>query len=232
MSVLMAKESGFTLIEMIIALVLASLLSVVIASGLHLGIRSWEAVSSKVNDGSDTYVSMHALRRVLSSLRPERVRDDDGTPQAAFYGTRNEVMFIAPLEQIGNQDDLYWIMVKERIAENGDMSLVLYLLPFNEKTQFDDDENAALKNIVWQEKIDEILQLESEIVVGNPDFSGISFEYLHIDNNGDEVWEEEWIENSQLPRSIKVTLEFGPDNVWPTMYVLPKTSAYEFKKLF
>lgn len=225
------NSGGFTLIEMIVALVVSSMLAVVVVSGLHLAIRSWEAVSDNIHQGNDTYVSMHALRRVLSSLRPEKVRDENGIAVAAFYGREDQVLFIAPMEQLGSLDDLYWVMISTREAESGDRSLILNLLPFNQKTNFDDEDNAAFQNIAWEEKIDEILELESEIIVGNQEFTGITFDYMRIDNNGDPVWEEEWLDDAQLPRSIRVQLEFGPDDEWPNLYILPKTSTYEFKKL-
>lgn len=226
-----ARAAGFTLIEMIVALVVSSMLAVVVVSGLHLAIRSWEAVSENIHQGNDTYVSMHALRRVLSSLRPERVRDDNGVAVAAFYGREDQVLFIAPMEQLGSLDDLYWVMISTREAESGDRSLILNLLPFNQKTNFDDEDNAAFQTIIWEEKVDEILELESEIIVGNQEFTGVTFDYLRIDNNGDPVWEDEWLDDAQLPRSIRVQLEFESDDEWPHLYILPKTSTYEFKKL-
>lgn len=225
------RSKGFTLIEMIVALVISGMLAVVIVSGLHLAIRSWEAVSGKIDQGNDTYVAMQAMRRVLSSLRPEKVRDENGVAVSAFYGKEDQVLFIAPLEQIGSFDDLYWIMITTRQAESGERSLVLNLLPFNQKTNFDDEDNAAFQSIVWEEKLDELLELESEIIVGNKEFVGAHFDYLRIDSNGDPIWEDEWLDDAQLPRSIRVQLEFEHDEQWPNLYILPKTSAYEFKKL-
>lgn len=225
-----ATSQGFTLVEMIVALVIASLLAVVVVSGLHLGIRSWEAVSNKVTSGNTSHSELHALRRVLSKAVPERVRDNNGLIQAAFYGASNQVLFVAPLEQLGGINELYWIMLRMQSSEDGQNSLMLYRLSHSADTYFDEDDQLA-ENIVWEEKIDELLEYEGIALLEGTNLQDIKFEYLRIDNNGEPIWEEEWIDDAQLPKSIKVNLYVDADEEFTPLYVLTESSAYEFKKL-
>ena len=165
------RTAGFTLIEMVIALVLASLLSVVVVSGLHLSIRSWETVSNNVYETNDHYVSMHALRRILSSARAERVRDENGIQITAFHGTSDTVLFVAPFDQLGEGENLYWVMLKQREYEGGDRALVLRLIPFGDTTYLDDEEAGSLEEVVWEEKIDELLEQAGERIGSQTTFS-------------------------------------------------------------
>ncbi len=68
---------GFTLVEMLVALLLLSLLSVVVGSGLYLGIRSWEGMDRHQQQESDAFLVQQALRRLMGGTSRSVVNSDE-----------------------------------------------------------------------------------------------------------------------------------------------------------
>jgi prepilin-type N-terminal cleavage/methylation domain-containing protein len=51
------RSAGFTLLELLLAIGLSLLLSLLAYGGLQLGIRSWEAVDRQLQQGEQRYLS-------------------------------------------------------------------------------------------------------------------------------------------------------------------------------
>lgn len=231
MTIIPRQNSGFTLVEMVISLVLTSLLSTVVASGLYLGLRSWETVSETILKNSDIYASIQALNRIVVSSRTEKVTNENGVPVAAFYGTQKEMLFVAPLDQFGLSSDLYWIMIYEFEDESGRKALLLNMMPFNDTSYLEGDESKVSQNVIWEEKVNAIRQLQGKTQIGVSNFSSFTIEYLGFDNNGATNWEKEWQDEAKIPRAFKLTIAFEHNQERLISYAVPKTQAYEFKKI-
>jgi general secretion pathway protein J len=95
-----ASSRGFTLLELLVALLLLSLVFLLLTSGLHFGTRAWR--QEEPSSTSDVATVQHLLRRVLSEARPVMI---ESTPSVTvrrhvfFDGSQNSVRFIAPVPQ-------------------------------------------------------------------------------------------------------------------------------------
>lgn len=225
------RQAGFTLVEMIIALVLAGFLAVVVTSGLHLGIKSWEAVTEHQRTGGDAYVSQHAIRRILAEVRPERIRDINGVTQVAFYGTRDEVLFVAPINPFEGSEELYWVMLKVRENEDGLKVLVIHHQRFSSGDNFDDEVEVLQQDMDWQQQIDEMTASDDGIVIHEGGFENFSLEYLRMTKGEEPIWESEWQADPQLPGLIRVMFRDEPSGHWPELLVMPKVNAYGIKEI-
>jgi prepilin-type N-terminal cleavage/methylation domain-containing protein len=85
------SQDGFTLVEMLIALVLLAMLTVVLLRSLD-GVRQWQATAQQVASGDRREPTLAYMRRALSELRPLRSNPADSqlieaTPQRLSFVT-------------------------------------------------------------------------------------------------------------------------------------------------
>jgi prepilin-type N-terminal cleavage/methylation domain-containing protein len=70
------SQDGFTLVEMLIALVLLAMLTVVLLRSLE-GVRQWQATLQQAGTGQTLEPTLAYVRRSLSELRPLRISPAD-----------------------------------------------------------------------------------------------------------------------------------------------------------
>ena len=89
---------GFTLVELLIAFVLVALISILLFSGLRLGIRSWEGVETSTEFNAELRLAHDFLIRVLSQSQPITLTLD-AEPYLLFTGDGQNLEFVAPLSE-------------------------------------------------------------------------------------------------------------------------------------
>ena len=97
-----AGQQGMTLVELLVALTLLGLSSLMLFGAVGFGVRSWEAQDDTRRDLEEIVLAQRFLRERISALsaRPLRTTED---PEAwAFIGERQSLSFVAPwLESLG-----------------------------------------------------------------------------------------------------------------------------------
>ena len=89
--------AGFTLVELLVALTLVGLISLVLFGGLRFGTRAWEAGTSRGEESRRVAIVQSLLRRQLSqAVLPARRSREVDAPQA-FDGAAESIQFVAPL---------------------------------------------------------------------------------------------------------------------------------------
>src|SRR5687767_7217603 len=87
-------EPGFTLVEMLVAISLMALLSVILFGGLRFGMRAWEVGSDYIDRPTRIERIQNLLRQEISqALLPAPV----GDPVPTFFGGPESLTFVAPL---------------------------------------------------------------------------------------------------------------------------------------
>ncbi|WP_315766703.1 MULTISPECIES: prepilin-type N-terminal cleavage/methylation domain-containing protein [unclassified Bradyrhizobium] len=90
-----ADEAGFTLVEMIVALALFSLLSVLLFNNVKFGVQAWRGGSARADELQRSVVTQELLRRLLGNAYPLVVMQDALQPRIDFEGTREAVEFLS-----------------------------------------------------------------------------------------------------------------------------------------
>jgi len=90
--------SGFTLIELVIALALVALITVLLFSGLRLGSRAWDGVDTVAERNAELRSARGFLDRTLSQARDLVLRIDFENHQV-FTGGADSLEFVAPLSE-------------------------------------------------------------------------------------------------------------------------------------
>jgi general secretion pathway protein J len=89
------KQSGFTLLEVLVALAVFGLLMVGLVQGLRLGINAWQAQSRTLALRGDMDAADRTLRTLIERMDPGGV---SGRP-ATFKGTSHSLVFTTTLPQ-------------------------------------------------------------------------------------------------------------------------------------
>lgn len=93
--------SGFTLVELLIAFVMLALISLLLFSGLRVGIRAWGGVEAAAEINTELRLTRDFLRRILSQARPVTLMVE-AEPYLVFAGDGQQLEFVAPLSgQVG-----------------------------------------------------------------------------------------------------------------------------------
>src|ERR1700730_7169060 len=89
-----ARSAGFTLIELMVALILLSLVFLLITSSLQFGTNVWSAREEE-SDSSEVLTAQDFLRRVLSETRPVMIEADSSHARhVVFAGNENSIRFV------------------------------------------------------------------------------------------------------------------------------------------
>jgi len=186
------RSAGFTLLELLLAIGLSLLLSLLAYGGLQLGIRSWEAVDRQLQQGEQRYLSQRLLRRLLESPQLQRVRGVDGQLQLAFQGRADGLIFCALLPGQGELGERYWLQLVQQPSELGpgvtQWQLLLRYLPFQE--------NALLDWPLLEESLS--LDGKSELLLEGLE-QPLRFAYLERPRDGEARWLDEWLEQAEMP---------------------------------
>lgn len=93
----MSRERGFTLLEVLVALTLMSLLVVVLFGGFRAGLRAWQSMELHVERTEDPRQLSSLIYRHLTQMMPVMLRDENFHPAPAFLGEKNRLRYVAPL---------------------------------------------------------------------------------------------------------------------------------------
>jgi general secretion pathway protein J len=90
------KEAGFTLLELLIAMTLLALLSLVLFGAFRFGTRSWDRAETSTANGNEIRRAQDAIAATLSRAYPEMQTADPANPHIFFGGEAGAVTFLGP----------------------------------------------------------------------------------------------------------------------------------------
>ncbi len=222
---------GFTLVELLIAFVLVALISLLLFSGLRLGMRSWEGVEAAAEYNTGLRLARDFLARVLSQARPISLTLD-AQPYLVFAGDSQNLEFVAPLSGQVGIPGLYILRLHLEDAgkEGGRLVLVRWLLH--------PDVLAGTGEVpVWQP-----LKDQGAVVAGGEDQDAAAgafgtsvlletveeFKISYFGPPADPVtalstetegeWHADWLERAEPPLAVRILLT-TPQRRWPELIV-------------
>ncbi len=177
-------EGGFTLLELIIAITILSVVTVIIGSGLRLGIKAWEKGEAEAYETQRLRIISGLLYQHLKSAYPYKV-EMDGKKVVAFKGTPESIVFVTTQADL-SEGGLKWVSYS---FKDGALLFKEGILPDKK----------------FLEKATEALG-DGEIIDLN--IKEFKLQYL---SSEDEEWGDSWESNEALPKAVKVTVtDFQP----------------------
>jgi general secretion pathway protein J len=202
---------GFTLVELMIALVLMSLIMVLLFSGLDLGRRSWQSAVTTSEQQSNERLALDYLKRTLSGMFNEQFETKDGA-EPLFFGSLHLLRWVGPtLSQAGFGGASLFRL--ELLGEEEEKVLLLKRWLYHpevlqEEAEAGRDWRTPLAS-EWQPAdldVDAIRYSEHLLL---RDVTDVEFTYYGALQRGiPDEWHREWQESEKLPKMIRIRLHY------------------------
>ncbi len=192
------KEAGFTLLELLVALTLLAMLSLVLFGGFRFGTRAWDRSESATAGGNEIRRAQDAIASTLSRAYPEMQTADPAHPHIFFGGEANAVTFLGP----------------DR-AQDGAMSIYTLARQGEALTMTTTPELARdpRRQTVNRKLLDHV--------------AAFDLAYFGVGKVGDPPrWFTRWHDPARLPRLVRIRATLsrrGP--AWTEMVVAPRIAA-------
>jgi len=218
--------AGFTLVELLIALALVSLITLLLFSGLRLGTHAWEGVETIAERTAEPRIAINFLARVLTQARPARV-SFDAQEVLVFGGDAENLELVAPLSEHVGIPGLY--ILKLSLAREGMLVLTRWLLhpdvlegsgDIPEWEPFDGSDRISAAG-----PLDEDLAAgaygSTLLLDGVEDLKIAYFGILEGEQDPD--WYQDWMEQPRMPQAVRIHLSTN-EQTWPDLLIrLPQS---------
>jgi general secretion pathway protein J len=196
--------AGFTLLELLVALLLLGMISTMALGGVRLGARTWETVTAKAGENGRMQTVRAFLARELAQAVPVLVTDGGGVRLLAYEGDRESLVFVAPLAP--------------HFGLGGFQRLELSIT---------DDDPAAGKQLILNRRLfyrddglDAAAEEEDELHILLEGVEEAEFAYREGGRDGGG-WSSDWRDRDELPALVRLRITFkdGRKAVWPDLLV-------------
>lgn len=195
-------QSGFTLVELLVALAVLGLIAVLLSGSVQFGVRAWQALGRRTTGYEATDAVHTVLRHVLEGAQPMPLVGL-GRSGAALYvlGSPTTLDFVGELPDAvsrGGYSDIALLLT-------GDRRLVVRWRRHVRDPRMAAGESAS----------------ETELL---RDVAGIEFSYFSpATDRQPGGWHLEWTQPRALPALIRLRLRFRPDDSrgWIDLVIAP-----------
>ena len=194
-----ARYQGFTLVEMLIAVALFSLVSAAIATALHRVSRSWEVGTRHIEQLNEMRRTHALLRRWLTSARWVS-SVVDGERVNHFSGEADELRFA--IEAPGHLPMSGWLRVGMSLENaNGKRTMRLRYRPLHGS------------QLQLGSSGEQVVELASGL-------AGARFEYYGAaTQDGLKAWSRQWLNQQQLPELVRLRASRASGRDWPDLVI-------------
>ena len=211
---IVTRALGFTLVEMLLAMTLMSMLMVLAYGGLRASTRATERGQVILEESSRIRMAHQFVRKQLNQMIPlVFMESEDQEQRTVFEGSADKIRFVAPMPGYlgfgGPQ-------VQELTFQHGEEGLVLVishalLQGFEEEKLYERDP------IVLLDRIDQA-----------------EFQFLGLDEEGElSAWSNVWEDPEKLPLAVSLDIEFNEEVYvrWPLLTASVRVDAQALSEL-
>ena len=200
-----AAENGFTLLEVLIALILFSFLLIMLYSSLYSAGRNWRVSDLRARENDDKRFALSFIRKRIEQLAPVIQVDTNGNHRVMFLGDDSSLQFVSSLPAQGVGGGIFFMKLQLRQDE-----LILSYLPLTrDKTMFGEDIFIGAEEISLVRNI-----------------GAIDLDYFGQGGADSEpAWRDDWYIRERLPELIRLRIVAGSHNPWPELLIAVRPRA-------
>lgn len=199
------SSDGFTLVEVLVALVLFGFLSVALFGSVRSGAAAWIRTTAHADESDQSIQAQGLLRHLIENAYPFYVSGDQGNRYIVFNGSETRLSFLSvtplALGQGGRSRVDLWVA-----HQDGRIDLMLESTP----------------------ELSTIRQTETTRQPLVNGASSATFSYFgQQPSERTPQWHHDWAAQAQLPRLVRITVRFSAANGrdWPDLIVAPRIAA-------
>jgi general secretion pathway protein J len=201
-----ARSSGFTLVELTIALVLMAGMAAVLFGSLSLAARSWDSGEAVAQQVSDMRATQSYLRAQIAESYPQRLRKAAELP-LMFAGERDEIRYAATLPARVAEGGVYYFRIA--VVRTGEQSRLV-----QERTVPDP---AALREPEFRDPDRSVLA---------DGIAELKIAYFGRDADANDAdtptWRDRWDDKQRPPLLVRFDVKPVKGAAWPTLVVEPR----------
>jgi general secretion pathway protein J len=199
------SSAGFTLVELLVALVLFGFLSLALFGSVRVGATAWIRATAHADESDQSIHAQDLLQHLVENAYPFYVSDDHANRHVVFDGGESGLSFLSvtPLALGRGGRSRVDLLVPHR---EGRVDLMLEMAP-------------ELSTIRQTEKT------RQPLLTGA---SSVTFSYFgKLPSDHAAQWHREWIDRVELPQLIRVAVRFRTSDgrEWPDLMVAPRITA-------
>lgn len=198
-------HQGFTLLELIIAMMLLALISSLLYGTLSLSARSWDSGEAKAAQASDMRVAENFLRQSLTAQHPLRLHKALEQP-LYFKGASDSLAYASVLPGRAGGGIYYFRLAVTRVGDTAKLTLAR-LVPEAAATTLPGFDGA-----------------EFSVLADN--ISEVRFSYFGRDPDSNlamtPTWRDDWRDPNLLPLIIRIDVTTAKGAPWPSLLVDPQ----------
>lgn len=220
-----AKGAGFTLVELLIALSLLSMIVVLLFGGIQLGSRSWDGSEARSERNTEMRMIWRLLHDHLAQAKPLFHADGENGRALLFHGESDALEFVAPMPGYLGVGGDYIIRIQRARADGKSGLWFTRWLYHDEILEGDSDipewESLADRSSLMREGAPESRAYYTRNLLLE-DLEEIEIDYFGATAPGEEPdWSGDWTEESVLPSLVRMRLR-DTRGEWPEMvFALP-----------
>jgi general secretion pathway protein J len=201
-----ANEAGFTLVELLVALALFSLLSTLLFDNVRFGLQAWQHGSAHTEYFEHNMISQDLLRRMIGNIYPMLVTDGETQPRIDFDGSQEAISFLGSAPMVAGGGGRFRLsFLVERQESRTD--LIMSARPELANPQ---DSSMTIRTVLLS------------------DIDRAEFSYFgDAAAERSEKWQPSWTRRSDIPRLIRIRVAFrsGDARLWPELLIAPRIAA-------
>jgi len=222
--------AGFTLIEVLIAMTLLSIMVVLLFSSLRICAQSWEKGENKIAEVNEVAVVYNFFQRHLSSAIPisndfmagndVNAANQQGTATDAMNGAGQQETGAQPGKNNknfsfqGKKDALQFVSVFPASVGRAGMQL------FSIRPQRQDKEQVINVTLTPFFPVTEGEEWNEEEEVLLKHVSDFELSYFGaVDDTGKSGWQDKWLEKDVQPKLVKISIKTTDGVYWPDMII-------------
>ena len=197
-----ARQSGFTLIEVVLAMVLLAIMMALLYAGLTFALRSWDAADANGRKVADRRLAENFLRREVGELYPMRWPD------------ATKLRFA--LE--GERDSLRFVSTRAAGVTAGGLSLVGLTL---ERGADGRSRNLVMRRALADPDATDFTPLDrAEATLLYADIDSAAFSYFGTPNDfTDPTWSDRWEYPVRVPQLVRLRMRASDGRTLPEIVV-------------
>jgi len=198
------RMAGFTLLEVMLAMTLLSIMVVLLFSSLKIGAESWNKGERKIAQVNEKAVVYQFFKRHLPSIKPLWDDFSDDERIFSFQGESDKLQFVSTFPASAGRKGLQLFEIIFDKTDEGVLKVVL--TPFYPAL---DDQQWEPEEVILQEQVEEFK---------------ISYFAKEL-GDSEGSWVDSWKQKESLPALLKIKIALANQRYWPEMVFALKLSA-------